>query len=120
MASVKRILVGLRGTPAAPVKVRRAIELARRFDASVTAVSILDTPSIQRATGPVPRGGLAAARALEDTGLRTGRAQLDAAVELFERECARAGVRHRVRRGEGAPSSCSARSGAITTSSSCR
>jgi nucleotide-binding universal stress UspA family protein len=39
---IKRILLGLTGTPYTEVAIRHANDLAQRFDASVTGIAILD------------------------------------------------------------------------------
>lgn len=39
---MKRILVGLAGTPYTPVAIRRALELAQQHQAEVTAVTLMD------------------------------------------------------------------------------
>mgnify|MGYP001581028893 CR=1 FL=1 len=39
---IKKILLGLGGTPYTTVAIQRAVELARRFDAEITGVTVLD------------------------------------------------------------------------------
>ena len=39
---IKRILLGIGGTPYTSVAIQRAVELAKRFEAEITGVTVLD------------------------------------------------------------------------------
>ena len=53
---IKRILLGLGGTPFTDVAIERAVELAKAHDALITGVTIVDTKQLTQ-VGPVPLGG---------------------------------------------------------------
>ncbi|HDZ78584.1 MAG TPA: universal stress protein, partial [Gammaproteobacteria bacterium] len=49
---IKRILVGLGGTPYTPVAIQRAVGLAKRFKAEITGVTVVDLKHLSK-VGPV-------------------------------------------------------------------
>jgi len=53
---IKRILLGLGGTPFTDVAIERAVELAKGHDALITGVTVVDTKQLAQ-VGPVPLGG---------------------------------------------------------------
>jgi nucleotide-binding universal stress UspA family protein len=60
---IKRILLGLGGTPFTNVAIERAIELANEHGAVITGVTVVDTKRLKQ-IGPVPPGGSAYAEKL--------------------------------------------------------
>lgn len=90
---IKRILVGLSGTPFALVATQRAVELAQLHGATLTGITIVDLEKLAR-VGPVPLGGAAYAHKLEDHRIRVTREQVEESVRVFETCCEKAGVRH--------------------------
>ena len=52
---IKRILLGLGGTPFTDVAIQRAVELSKLHGALITGVTVVDTKSLKQ-VGPVPRG----------------------------------------------------------------
>lgn len=92
---IKRILVGLGGTPYTQSEVKHAIELARIHKAEITAVTIVDLQRISN-VGPVPMGAGAAAAELVEHRLASAQAACRAAADLVQRDAATAGVRCRV------------------------
>ncbi len=99
---IKRILVGLAGTPYTPFAVARAIELANEHQAEITGVTVVDVNDLGR-VGPVPLGGAAAARELREFRLEVAQEQVERATADFESACGKAGVTCTVRREEGNP-----------------
>jgi len=99
---IKRILVGLGGTPFGQAAVRHAAELARVHEAEVTGIAVVDIEGLHR-TGPVPLGAGAAAHDLAEYRVRCTREAVDKVVAGFERECGEAEVHHAVRRETGNP-----------------
>ena len=53
---IKRILLGLGGTPFTDVAIQRVVELAKAHDALITGVTVVDTQQLSQ-VGPVPLGG---------------------------------------------------------------
>ena len=48
---IKRILLGLGGTPYTTVAIQRAVELAKRFEAEITGVTVLDVERLTNVSG---------------------------------------------------------------------
>jgi len=90
---IKRILLGLGGTPYTAVAIQRAVLLAKPLDAEITGVTVLDPHRLATA-GPAPEKRPADAT----TRIALTRERLEAAIGAFESACAAAGVRHRVER----------------------
>lgn len=99
---IKRILVGLGGTPYTPFAVRRAIELAQAHGAELTGATVVDVRRLKR-VGPVPLGASADARELRDFRLEVAQDHVEEAIAQFEAACDEAGVPYRVRQEEGNP-----------------
>jgi nucleotide-binding universal stress UspA family protein len=102
MAMIKRILVGLGGTPYTPFAVARAIELAQAHGAELTGVTVVDVRRLKR-VGPVPLGASASARELREFRLEVAQDHVEQACAQFESACRAAGVAHCVRQEEGNP-----------------
>lgn len=92
-----RILVGLGGQASLASEVDHAIELAERYDASLTGVTVVDGQAVA-AVGPVPLGAAQAAKDLEQFRAKTAAAHLEATVAAFDDACRRAKVRYQIRR----------------------
>ncbi|MCP4657511.1 MAG: universal stress protein [bacterium] len=92
---LKRILVALSGTPFTPVAVKHAVELARRYDAVVTGVTLIDLKRIH-VVGAVPVGGGAAAQALRGHRTDLIRQRIEEEIERFESVCKEAGVHYQL------------------------
>jgi nucleotide-binding universal stress UspA family protein len=97
---IKRILVALSGTPYTPIAVQYAIELAKRHEASLSGVTILDLKRLDR-TGPVPLGGASAAHALAEHRVEVTRERVEEAIGSFESTCRDAGIQSCVYRETG-------------------
>lgn len=97
---IKRILVGLGGTPFTKVAIRRAVEMAQQHGASVTGVTIVDVNRLSR-VGPVPVGASHAAQELGQQRIQVTRERVEEVVALFESERARAKVPGGVRQETG-------------------
>ncbi len=99
---IKRILLGLSGTPYTAVATQRAVEAARRFNAEVTGVTIVDTERLAR-VGPVPLGAGTVARDMAKKRLEETCAKVAEAVEAFEATCREHGLSCRTVHEEGDP-----------------
>jgi len=94
---IKRILVGLAGTPYSPAAIRTAVELALRHGAELPGVTVVDLNRLA-SVGPVPAGaGHYASRLREHHFTVTGE-RLQKAVGEFECACRDAGIAHSVRK----------------------
>jgi len=99
---IKRILVGLGGTPYTPFAIARAIELAQQHGAELTGVTVVDVGRLGR-IGPVPLVTSASARELRDFRLKVAQEHVEEAAEQFVSACRKADVPHDVRQEEGNP-----------------
>jgi len=83
---IKRILLGLGGTPFTDVAIERALELAKVHGAMITAVTVIDTKQLKQ-VGPIPPGGGAYAAKLRDMRLTVTEERIESAIERFEKKC---------------------------------
>jgi nucleotide-binding universal stress UspA family protein len=92
---IKRILLGLGGTPYTSVAIQRAVELAKRFEAEITGVTVLDLDRLRRA-------GLAQGKAAPDPMHRVNlvRDRFEEAITTFESACAAEGVKYQAKQEE--------------------
>jgi nucleotide-binding universal stress UspA family protein len=89
---LKRILVGVGGTPYMEAEVRHAIDVAREHTAELTALTVVDLERIAN-VGPVPIGAGAAAADLVQQRLETARAACQRVSAYVRAECDKAGIR---------------------------
>ena len=99
---MKRILLGLGGTPSADAKIKHAIDLAKRHEAEITGVTIVDASEIAK-VGSIPIGGGPAANKLREHREHSLREHLEEAITNFRNCCEEAGVRYHIIREEGDP-----------------
>ncbi len=99
---IKRILVGLGGTPYTQFAVSRAIELAQLHEAELTGVTAVDVRRLKR-VGPVPLGASASAKELREFRLEVAQNHIEEATSQFESACRAAAVPYFVRHEEGNP-----------------
>lgn len=90
---IKRILVCLGGTPYTPVAIERAIKLAKRFEAEITGVSVID---VSRLSNLRAVGGKRTADEL-DHRIYLTRERIMEAIGRFETDCTAEGIKYRVR-----------------------
>lgn len=83
---MKRILVGLAGTPYTEVAVRRAVEVAQRHGAEVTGVTVVDVRRLSN-VGSVPIGAEESAIELREHCLRITSEHVAAAIAGFKAAC---------------------------------
>ncbi len=99
---IKRILVGIAGTPALSAKIECAIQLAQQHDAEIGVLSVVDIDRLSQ-VGPVPIGARKYARDLQKARIDRSQAQSDSAIQEFESACSAASIRLNVIRREGEP-----------------
>ncbi len=96
---IKRILLGIGGTPYTSVAIQRAVGLAKRFEAEITGVTVVD---VERLTdiGLVPKGVLHAAKEMALQRVHLTKERIEEAISEFEAACAADGIKHKVRQEE--------------------
>lgn len=99
---VKRILIGLGGTPYVESKMQHAVELAKRYGAEMTGVTVADLARLVD-VGPVPMGAGGAAASLRQHRMETAEHNIEKAIEMFRARCAEEDVRWHIVREEGDP-----------------
>ena len=121
---IKRILLGLGGTPFTAVAIRRAVELAKTHGAEVTAVTVVDVERLEDVGGAFSRKGMSSspipdmddstdvtallgtaqmARDFVDDRFRVTQKRVEEAGGECEAACARAGVPYRIKHETGDP-----------------
>jgi nucleotide-binding universal stress UspA family protein len=83
---IKRILVGLGGTPFTAVATRTATELGDLHQAQLTGVTIVDTGELEK-VGPVPAGADAYAQRMREKKIKVTREGTEHAISLFKEDC---------------------------------
>ncbi len=96
---IKRILVGLGGTPYTPVAIQRAVGLARRFEAEITGVTVVDLKHLSK-VGSVPVGGEYAADRLRRHRMAVTKERIEEAISKFQSACAENGIKYQVKQEE--------------------
>jgi len=88
---IKRILVGVAGTPALPSKIKCAIDLAQRHDAEIGVLSVVDVERLAQ-VGPVPLGAGHYAWRLRGKRIERSHKLDENAIARFEEACKEANV----------------------------
>jgi nucleotide-binding universal stress UspA family protein len=96
---IKRILLGLGGTPYTSVAIQRSIELAKRFDAEITGVTVVDFKGLSH-VGLVPAGALNAAREKAEQRVRITKEKIEEVISEFESSCTAEGIKYHVKQEE--------------------
>jgi nucleotide-binding universal stress UspA family protein len=99
---IKRILVGVAGTPALPSKIECAIDLAQRHDAEIGVLSVVDVDRLAK-VGPVPLGAGHYAWRLREKRIERSHSLDENAIARFEEACKAANVPLHVIRSEKDP-----------------
>jgi nucleotide-binding universal stress UspA family protein len=90
---IKKILLGLGGTPYTTVGIQRAVQIARRSGAEITGVVVLNPDRLNKVRGPAKE---TAPGALSRAAMTKER--IEQAVSTFESSCAAEGIRCRIER----------------------
>jgi len=83
---IRRILVGLGGTPFTTAAMKTATELGDLHQAQLTGVTVVDTGKLDK-VGPVPAGGAAYAERMRQRKLQITREGTEQAIEAFKAHC---------------------------------
>jgi nucleotide-binding universal stress UspA family protein len=85
---IKRILVGLGGTPFTTVATKIATELGHLHQAQLTGVTVVDTGKLNK-VGPVPAGGEAYAQRMRERKARVTKEGTEQAIAAFKAHCSK-------------------------------
>jgi nucleotide-binding universal stress UspA family protein len=99
---IKRILVGIGGTPFTDVAIQRAIELANIHGSTLTGVTVVDLKQLQR-VGPVPMGAGAYAEKLRKMRADITEERVEKALAKFGKTCREANITYKIEREAGDP-----------------
>jgi nucleotide-binding universal stress UspA family protein len=99
---IKRILLGLGGTPFTDVAIERAVELAKAHEALITGVTVVDTKQLAQ-VGPVPLGGGAYATKLREQRLAVTEERIEKAINKFQEKCEESNILAKIERETGDP-----------------
>ncbi len=99
---IKRILLGLGGTPFTDVAIERAVELAGVHGALITGVTVVDTKRLKQ-VGPIPPGGEAYAARLREKRLTITEERIETAIEQFKKKCDESNIPAKIEREDGDP-----------------
>lgn len=99
---IKRLLVGVAGTPAMPTKIKHAIDLAKLHSAEISILSVVDVDRLS-SLGPVPLGAGKYAHDMRKGRIARSHSIDENAIATFEAACEDAGVAVQVIRQEGDP-----------------
>jgi len=101
---IKRILVPLDPSPYTETALEIACFIAKRHDAELTGLVILDVAGIEKSIGAVPAGGLHYAEKLKQVKAKEAGERIEQLLAKFRAKCRREGVRHREAEHQGSPS----------------
>lgn len=96
---IKKILLGLGGTPYTSIAIQRAVGLAKRFEAEITGVTVVDLNSLVY-IGLVSKGALHAAREMTVRRVRVTKEKIEEAISEFESACAADGIKYHIKQEE--------------------
>lgn len=99
---IRRILLGIGGTPFSGVASQFAVEIARRSGASLTAVTVLDESRLCR-VGLVPLESTVAMADLREDRLEVTRERIEDALDVLKQCCSEEGVPITIYREQGSP-----------------
>jgi nucleotide-binding universal stress UspA family protein len=101
---IKRILVPLDPSPFSKAALDWAMFMARRHDAELAGLVILDFPGIRKSTGPVPLGGSFYAGRLQESRAEEATKRINTLLARFVEKCDKERVAHSENRRQGIPS----------------
>lgn len=99
---IKKILIGLGGTPFTDIAIQRAVEIANLHNAVLTAVTVLDRERLEK-VGPVPVGGDAYAHRMREKRIKVTEEGIQSAITSFEKKCTENKVTYAIERETGDP-----------------
>jgi nucleotide-binding universal stress UspA family protein len=97
---IKRILIGLGGTPYTPVAIERAVTLAKRYEATLTAATVVKREHLSNAA---ETPGCPQAEAMKAKRPHVTEEKIEESVAAFESACLTAGIKYTVKLESGNP-----------------
>jgi len=90
---IRKILLGLGGTPYTSIAIQRAVELAKRFEAEITGVTVIDVSRLFMV------GAMGSERAAHDMAGRIflTKERIEEAISTFEAACTEEGIKYQVK-----------------------
>lgn len=101
---IQRILTPLDNSNYTKTAMKYTCEIAKKRNAEVTGIVVLDYPDIDRKIGPIAPGGMELAEMLEKKELQEAQAHIDKLVDTFSGICTEQNVKHREFEYQGRPS----------------
>lgn len=101
---IHRILIPLDPSPYTASAIKYACEIAKKHNAEITGMVILDIPGIEKSIGPVPRGALYYAGKLEEFKKQEAQERIEHLLKNFKKTCEKANVSHKEAEYQGCPS----------------
>ncbi len=101
---IKRILIPLDPSPYTEAALEIGCIVAKRHDAEITGLVILDIPGIKKTVGPVPLGAIEYADKLEHLKEKEAHEHVHKLLSNFREKCTKEGVRFREAELQGSPS----------------
>ena len=101
---IKRILVPLDPSPYTETSIDIACYIAKKSEAELTGLVVLDIPGIEDSIGPIPIGGLYYAEKIELAKKVEASQRVEGLLEKFKTKCDREEVAHREAHTQGIPS----------------
>lgn len=115
----KRILIPLDKSDFTTTAVEYGCVIAKKLDAELTGMAVLDVPGIEKSIGSVPAGAshyimrLREAIKLKELMKEEEKDHINGLLEKFTEKCSREGVRHRISRDQGFPGDVIVQKGAF-------
>ena len=101
---IHRILTPLDKSAYTKSAVRYTCEIAKKFNAEVAGMVVLDTPEIDNSIGPIAPGGVKLAERLESKKLSEAQTYIDTLLNDIAAECEKEGISHIEEEFQGNPS----------------
>jgi nucleotide-binding universal stress UspA family protein len=101
---LRRILIPLDSSPYSLAALNWGCYAAKRTDAELTGLAVLDIPGIERSVGSVPAGGVYFAQHLVEKREDEALEHVEKLLKNFEERCKRDGIKYRIAERQGNPS----------------
>ncbi len=100
---IKRILLPLEPSPYTAAATDYSVDFARRHQAEITGLAVLDVPGIEKSEGSVPIGGIYYAEQVIAHKQKDAQKRIEELLQRFADRCKKEGVAYRLAKEQGAP-----------------